>query len=308
MQARVLGADNECMTQPRPVYPGDRTMAQKQCYGQEFRLRPDRDVCQVILYVLGYTAAKYKMELHEFVFMSNHDHIVTTDPHGKRPKFIGLLHSLIARAVNSRFGDVDSLWSGRRHSAPRLMREQDVYDKCLYTLLNPVAAGLVRYAWDWEGVTSFGLEYDVPRVVAKPDFFFSDKMPEQVTITLRRPKDVKPELSDRELRADIRAETKSRQGDIVAKFREEKRTVMGMKRVLRQPRRNRPAKRDIRQGIRPNIAAKDESVRVEAIAELKEFWAEYQVAMRGDQAGEEVVYPYGSYRAKLLGRPCALSS
>ena len=279
-------------------------MAQKQCHAQEFRLRPDREVCQVIMYVLGYTANKYEMELHDFIFMSNHDHIVSTDPYGRRPRFIGLLHSLIARAVNTRFGDVDSLWSGRRHSAPRLIEEQDVYERCLYTLLNPVKAGLVRYAWDWEGVTSYGLAYNVPHVVRKPAFFFSDDMPDEVTITLRRPKGVKPHLSDDELRADIRAETKSRQGDIIAKVRKTG-TIMGMKRVLRQPRHATPPTREVRKGIRPNVAAKNKWARIEALAELKEFWARHEAAMRSDQAGEEVLYPYGSYRAKLLGRPCA---
>lgn len=279
-------------------------MAQKQCHAQEFRLRPDREVCQIIWYVLGYTANKYQMELHEFVFMSNHDHIVSTDPFANRPKFIGLLHSLIARAVNHHFGESDSLWSGRRHSAPRLQQDLDVYRKCLYTLLNPVAAGLVRYAWDWMGVTSYGLEYDVPLVIAKPDFLFSDEMPDEVTITLRRPKGLKPELSDRELRADIRAETKSCQGDLVAEIRKT-RTIMGMARVLKQPRHNSPRTREIRNGIRPNVAAKSKMARLAALEDLSTWKAEYELAMRGDQAGEDVLYPYGSYRAKLLGRPCA---
>ena len=55
-------------------------MAQKQCHGQQFRLRPNRQVCQVIGYALGIAAHGYDMELHEFVVLSNHDHIVATDP------------------------------------------------------------------------------------------------------------------------------------------------------------------------------------------------------------------------------------
>ena len=30
---------------------------------------------------------KYGIELHEFVVMSNHYHLVFTDPHGNRPEF-----------------------------------------------------------------------------------------------------------------------------------------------------------------------------------------------------------------------------
>jgi hypothetical protein len=143
-------------------------MAQKQCYGQQYRLRPDRLVRQIILYALGYAAGLYEILLHDFIVVSNHDHVVATDPYRNRPKFIGLYHALVARAVNSLYGDVDSLWSRRRHSAPRLLDEDSIFRRCVYTLLNPVKALAVRYAWDWGGVTSWGLEYDVPIVIKPP--------------------------------------------------------------------------------------------------------------------------------------------
>ena len=293
------------VTRPRPVYPGDCTMAQKQCYGQQFRLRPDRDVVQAIEYALGYTAGKYDIELHEFLVMSNHDHIASTDPAGVRPKFIGLFHSLVARAINSRFGDIDALWSTRRHSAPRLLESEDVFAKCVYTLLNPVQAGLVRYAWDWQGVSSYRLEYDKPIVIKKPDFFFSESMPDEVTLVLRRPKDLEPDLDSRQLRAKIRAAVKVEQGKIAAETRNSGRTFMGMGRVLRQPRHATPYTRDIRKGIRPHIAARSKWARIEALQNLKRFWAAHEAAMRAEQQGRATEYPYGSYRAQLLGRPCA---
>lgn len=305
MQHRHRVVDIRRVTLPRPVYPGERTMAQKQCHGQQFRLRPDRNVCQIIGYALGFAAQRYDIELHEFVVLSNHDHIVATDPNGQRPQFIGLFHSLVARAVNCLFGEVDSLWSGRRHSAPRLLDTDDILSKCVYTLLNPVAAHLVRYAWDWQGISSYALEYDVPVVFERPDFFFSESMPKTTTVILRRPKDLRPELNARELRRQIRAEVKERQGKIAQQARREGKTFLGMQRVLRQPRTNTPYTRDIRNGIRPHIASSSKWARIEALQNLKLFWTLHRTAMRGEQEGRSVVYPFGSFRAKLLGRPCA---
>ena len=281
-------------------------MAQKQCYGQEFRLRPDRLVRQIVLYALGYAAGLYEMMLHEFVVLSNHDHIVATDPERNRPKFIGLYHALVARAVNSLFGDTDALWSQRRHSAPRLLGGDDLFQRCVYTLVNPVKALAVRYAWDWGGASSWGLEYDVPIVIKRPPIFFSRKMPEEVTLVLRRPEAVRPELDDRALRREIRKEVKREQGVLAAEARKAGKTFKGMARVLRLPRTNTPYHRDIRKGIRPHIASRSKSARIEALQGLKAFWAAHRAAVQAEQAGQQdVEYPYGSYRAELLGRRCA---
>jgi hypothetical protein len=59
--------------------------------------------------------------LHDFVALSNHDHPVYTDPKANGPKFIKMLHSFVARALNCRWGEWDSFWSGQRHGALRLL-------------------------------------------------------------------------------------------------------------------------------------------------------------------------------------------
>jgi len=78
-------------------------MAQKRCYGQQFRLRPDPMVVQICWYALAYVLSKekYAIELHEAIISSNHDHINTHDPEAQRPAFLQEFHSLVARAVNA---------------------------------------------------------------------------------------------------------------------------------------------------------------------------------------------------------------
>jgi hypothetical protein len=78
------------VTLPRPIGLDETVMAQKRCYRGEFRLRPDPEVTQVIAYCLGYCAHKYEIDLNEFEVLSNHDHILDTDPFGRRPAFVSV--------------------------------------------------------------------------------------------------------------------------------------------------------------------------------------------------------------------------
>ena len=284
------------MTLPRPVYPGQTVMSQKRCIHGQFRLRPDPGVVQIFLYLLGYCAAKYEIELHEFVGMSNHDHEEFTDPRGNGPRFLQTLHALVARAVNHAYGEWDSLWSGQRGSTVRLLGPDDVKQRCIYVLLNPVEAGLVRYARDWTGVTSWHLEYGRPMTIKRPEGFFSDKMPKTVEIVLQRPPGLYPELNDREARRKLKEEATAAQSELIARHKAEGRTFMGMKRVLRQPRHHTPNTQLERRGIRPHVAGKSKWARIEALSSLTEFWRAHAEARRAFEAGDtKVDFPYGTY-------------
>ena len=275
-------------------------MQQKRCYRQEFRLRPDRAVVQIVEYALAYCAERYDIDLHDFIVISNHDHLEHTDTRRNRPAFYGLFHSLVARATNAHFGEWESLWSAQRYSAPVLQEPQDAFDKSVYIHLNAVAAGLVRYAWDWLGVSSYSMEYDRPRTVERPEGFFSDKMPKTVELVIRRPKGLRPELTDRELRREIRATVKERQGAIVKERLANGKRILGMDRVLKQPRTGAPHDKGRRRGIRPAVAAKSKWVRIEALQRNKQFVADHrQARLRFEAGGLDVTFPAGTYLMRL---------
>jgi putative transposase len=276
-------------------------MAQKRCINGEFRLRPDKEVVQNYKYTLACFANKYSILLHDFMGMSNHDHPLYTDPQGKSPLFIQQLHALVARSTNCLFGEWDSLWSGQRHSAVRLLETDDVFEKMVYVLLNPVAAGLVRYIWEWEGVTSWGMEYGVPEIVKKPDFFWSKKMPDEVELVIHRPEGLFPGMSDREARQEVRRQVKERQSTLVAEMRGRGVVFMGMQRVLRQLRHSTPRTYLERRGIRPHVATKNKWLRIEALGRQKKFWHEHEHARLEYKAGNrDIAFPYGTYRMKEL--------
>jgi putative transposase len=294
-----------CMSKPRPIRHGDTCMEQKQCYGQELRLVPTPAVVQILLYGLAYFADKYKILLHEFMYMSNHEHLEFTDPLANRPLFLGSLHSLCARAINAEFGDKDALWSVRPYSAPVLQDPESRLERCVYMLVNAVKAELVRYAWEWPGASSWGLEYGKPITIRRPERFFSKDMPEEVQIVLHRPPGVRDDLDDRELRSSIREEVRRRQGDIAAEVRAAGRTFLGVKRVLRCSRRAVPKARPLF-GMHPEVAAGDKELRIAALARNAIFRAEYELTRERRRSGDyTAIYPYGTYLARVReNAPC----
>ena len=295
------------MTLPRPIGFGDTTMAQKRCYRGEYRLRPEPLVKQLIEYLLAYCADRYDQDLHDFVFMFNHDHIETTDPLGKRPLFLQQFHSLLARAINCLFHEGDAVFSARRYSAQVLADGEDVFESSLYLLLNPVKARIVRHPREYEGVSSWHMEYNKPKLVHRPNFFFSRHMPATVELVLRRPKQVRPDLDARELRRAIRVEASSRASDIVASKRRAGETFLGFRRAMRRPRHQSAGDRmsagGRRSGIRPHVTARNETVRIQMLRALKTFWVQYAAALKQWRAGErEVQFPYGTYKMRVLHR------
>ena len=88
-------------------------------------------------------------DLHAFVLMSNHVHLLATGHHpGELSAFMHHLGSKFARLMNQRWGRTGTLFEGRFRS---IMVETDSYlVTCMrYIDLNPVRAGLVRHPADY---------------------------------------------------------------------------------------------------------------------------------------------------------------
>src|SRR4051812_20177033 len=129
--------------------------------------------------------------------MSNHVHVVATDPRGVYPNFLRDFHGLLARVVNAARGRWEHFWDANQASAVLLADDAAQADKLAYVLANPV--GLVKLAADWPGATTLhSILAGVPVVATRPDHFFREAnnggaMPESVTLAFRPP----PALADR---------------------------------------------------------------------------------------------------------------
>jgi putative transposase len=91
----------------------------------------------------------YDLSLLAHCLMSNHPHYaVIPSREDGLAKGVGRLHQDFARRQNLRCSRTGHLWQNRFFSCP--VEEGRVWDVMAYIELNPVRAGLVENAWDWE--------------------------------------------------------------------------------------------------------------------------------------------------------------
>jgi REP element-mobilizing transposase RayT len=161
------------MSLPRQVLPGATYLVTRRCSQRQFLLRPCKLTNEIFLYVLARAVERFGIKIHAFCVLSNHHHIVLTDPDAKLPAFEQYLDSLVARAVNCSLGRWESFWAPPTYSAVRLVTPADVIDKTAYCLANPVEAGLVRRGSEWPGLWSSPEQVGrAPIVARRPAGFF----------------------------------------------------------------------------------------------------------------------------------------
>jgi putative transposase len=178
------------MTAPRQVLPGTTYLVTRRCSQRQFLLRPSKLTNAIVGYLLAVAARRHGIQLHAFCVMSNHVHLVLSDPEARLPAFAQHLWSLVARSLNSVLGRWESFWAPASYSAVALVGPDDIIDKIAYVLANPVAAGLVRRGKHWPGLWS------APETIGagqfefhRPDRFFRPKgvMPEHASLALVTP-------------------------------------------------------------------------------------------------------------------------
>src|SRR5512140_2683269 len=169
------------VTAPRRGVPGTTYMVSRRCAQREFLLKPSALTNLIVKFVLAVAAARYGVLIHALCVMSNHWHIVLTDPKGNLPDFSHLLDGVVAKALNALHGRWESFWAPASYSAVALTTPDDIVEKVAYTLANPASAGLVERGSQWPGVWSDPRSIDgrgerIPR----PGHYFAEEgsMPE----------------------------------------------------------------------------------------------------------------------------------
>ena len=135
----------------------------RRCAGRCFFLLPTAWCRQLIGYCFGLACEKYPfVALHALVAMTNHLEAVATDTHSppgqsQVPRFFGYAHSLIAKAMNHRYGRGENFWAPGSYRNLEIHDEPALLDRLVYALANPAAADLVETLDDWPGL-HFGPE------------------------------------------------------------------------------------------------------------------------------------------------------
>ena len=336
------------MTPPRYIVEDQLVFVTCGAVGRSFRFLPTAAVVQLLWFVLAVVVRKYGIAVHDVMWLSNHYHLVLTDVHGNLPDFMRELNSLVSRGLNALRGSTgSSIEKGYNVVTPA--DDERVVEHCVYSLLNACAAHLVERVRQWMGVSSFALDYGTPVSFERPKtglwkhadrtgrtgtrgrrtsagrerFRGRTKMPERVEFELVRPP-IHPDLSDDELRALIRHRVETGELALIRERAETGRSVLGMKRVLRQSWSDTPSTSRILFETAPRVSGQSKWARIEALGRRLDFEAEYAAARDKmivllDAAGRatrsfaarlrelagigDVVFPYGTY---LMRRRFAL--
>jgi putative transposase len=184
------------MTWPRRIVPGATYLLTRRCTQRRFMLVPRGIVLKLFGYCVALTAERHGVLVHAVTVMSNHWLAVVTAPHGHIPEFSRDVHSISARALNAHLGRWEALWSSQRLSlvqlvdAPdvwdKLVDAPDVWDKLVYTLTNPVEAGLVARSVEWPGLRTRLVDMTRdPRIFKRPRTALSRRSPLPREVRLR---------------------------------------------------------------------------------------------------------------------------
>jgi len=296
------------VSQPRQILPGTTYFVSRRCAQRQFLLRPSRHVNAIFRFCLALASQRHGIQLHAYCVLSNHYHLVLTDPRGCLPEFMHWLNEYVAKSINALLGRWEAVWAPGSYSAVRLVDGEAVLKTLVYVYTNPIDAGLVRRARDWPGAHSLSSDMTAPPLdIRRAPGFFRDQgpVPASALLQLSVPPALLRDCDDAPRRLERMVETRERELQEQARARGS--GFLGRRRVLRQSPWSRPQDAEPRRGLNPKIACRDKWKRIETIQRLKEFVAAYREARRRFVAGAtDVCFPAGTYWLRVrLGVLCS---
>ena len=290
------------MTLPKQYLPGTIYLVTRRCTQRQFLLKPSALTNQLFAYCLAAAMVHAQIELFAYCVISNHYHLVVRDPFARLPKFLAYLNKYVAKCINTSLGRYENVWSSEPPSTVALSTDEDVLDKMVYTLANPVTAGLVSRGKDWPGLRSTEKQWlQEPCVIELPPIFFrtDGNMPEQLELKLSRPP-IFEEMSDAELSEELARQVYAREEEERRRRKRKGLKFLGRQKVLSQSPFGQPRRQTPRGTLNPRVAGRDKWRRVEALRRLKQFWIDYRDAFLRWKAGmRDVVFPAGTYSLRV---------
>ncbi|PRQ02188.1 hypothetical protein ENSA5_25230 [Enhygromyxa salina] len=283
----------------RPILRGGRYKITRRCVGRLFLFSPGykpAELTNFLGYCLAYAATRYGIQVHSSLWMSNHHHTDLTDPDANLVPFKQLLHSLVARGRNAQLGRTDSVWSGDAPCDTQRPTDDESLMDLVYTLTNPVEAGLVKWSRDWPSFTTIGWRFGETRTFKRPDGIFNEDgdMPEEVSLTLVRPA-IFSKLDDDAFYDKLMDAVRERELEIHRYMRKVGRRFMGQRKLARQRWNRAPQSFEERFTITPKHAASCLRLVLNEVARDREWERDYAAARAALLAGEPAVFPAGTY-------------
>lgn len=276
-----------------------------------YLLKPTDELGAIIIGVLARAQRLYPVQLHAFVFLSNHYHLLLGVEHALQLAcFMNYVNSNLAREAGRLYGWKEKFW-GRRYQAIVISEEEAAQmDRLRYVLSHGCKEGLVARPHDWPGANSVkalveghslqGLWFDRTREYAARmqgrEFHHLDyATPETVRV---EPLPCWRHLSRndhrsrvRELIIQIEAETRTRHA-------RDRTQPLGVKAILAQHPHNRPRKS--KKTIAPAFHAATKAARRELFEAYGWFLGAYREAAEKLLQGRlRASFPEGSFPPRL---------
>jgi REP element-mobilizing transposase RayT len=135
--------------------PGQYYLITTRCHQARFFLRPDKNLNLAVLEWLTRAQRQFpEVRLLAVCVMSNHLHLVVHDQASQLAAWASYFLGNLARAVN-RLRERSGVCFERRYSAEPILDDEALVDRLVYTVTNPVAAGLCSRTDQWPGVVLF---------------------------------------------------------------------------------------------------------------------------------------------------------
>ncbi len=288
------------MSLPRQILAGATYLVTRRCTQRQFLLTPSRQSVVAFLYCLALAQRATGVQIHGVCVLSNHYHLIVTDPRALLPRFVYILNKYVAKCMNAHYGRWENLWAGgAQTSYVRLADDAAMIDKLVYTVTNPVEAGLVSSSKHWPGLL---LWTPGRRKAARPDWFFHDDgpMPEELWLELT-PLPLKDNsLRPRDIMEQVGRRIAERETKLRADMHKAGRKFLGKNAIRAQRHTESPTTVEPRRGLSPRVASKDKWRRIEILQRLKTFTNNYRRALSQWLDGDrKAIFPAGTYGLRV---------
>jgi len=261
--------------------------------GRKYLLTPHPAMTATFWYLLGVYAEKHGLLLHAIVMMSNHLHYVVTAPDQVISEFMADLHREMGRVVNKRFEQRGAMFEDDEPSRVEVVGERGAVDRVLYTVMNPVKAGLVERSELWPGMRWIP---GMRELTAKrpENGFEADLWPDEVTMHFTAP----PAWTGTEdqWHDEIARLVAEEEGALRKERIRTGRAVLGAQLVKDQDPFGSPRTKPDKSDINPMLATGgDGPLMRRLIAELKAWRRAYRDALERWKHDKSVSFPVGTY-------------
>ncbi len=139
----------------RHALPGGLHEISIRITGEHLLLKPGKPLNDLILGVIGRAQTQQDVQIHAFVVLSNHYHMLVSVPDSQTlSDFQQFVNGNIARKINRLLGRRGSVWERRCRAIPVVGDRFTQMWRLRYIMAHGVKEGLVGRVDDWPGVSS----------------------------------------------------------------------------------------------------------------------------------------------------------